>query len=105
MEDQIYKYPLSLYDDTPLSLPLGAAAVFVDVQQNQVCLWVRLPVAYPDSLASPPPVRRVFRVVGTGHRFPSTATSVGSCQLGPLVLHVIELAQVAQGWDFAAGQP
>lgn len=84
----VYKYQLPSFSDVvDISMPSGAAVLYVDVQHGVPCLWARVD---PDALA----VRRRFRIAGTGHPLGKNVSKhVGTFQLqgGSLIFHVFEV--------------
>jgi hypothetical protein len=83
--DVIYKYPLNLHERNTLLLP-PAVPVHFEVQDGQLCLWVR-------QMTNPALVQaqRTFLIVGTGHPFPQRYLYLGTCQQGPFVWHLLEV--------------
>lgn len=83
----VWKFPLSVADDQPVSMPRGAQILSVQMQGAQLCMWA---LVDPEA---PKEVRR-FRIVGTGHQFDEAPAHVhrGTFQMhgGALVFHVFE---------------
>lgn len=80
----VWKFPFALVDRQVLSMPRGAAPLYVATQFEQPCLW-----ALVDPVA--PKEQRTFLIVGTGHRG-VVGRYLGSFQLhnGQLVFHIFE---------------
>ena len=84
----VWKYPIALDDGFALTMPEGAEALYVAVQDGAPCLWAR------GNPMQPPTVRR-FRVAGTGHSLDEhVGRYVGSFMFhrDTLVFHVFEAA-------------
>jgi len=81
---RVYKYTLPLGDWVSVTMPQGAEALFVQVQNNEPRLWARVDIGSP-------PVVHHFRIAGTGHDLGSNVGKhIGSFLLygGDLVFHV-----------------
>ncbi len=79
-------WKFALHPFASLSMPVGAKALSVHAQNNEICLWAEVDTdAEKES--------RKFVVVGTGHPVPVEAGAfIGSALLngGELVFHVFE---------------
>ena len=84
----IWKFPLGVADEQTIEMPQGAKVLAVQVQGEQVCVWVLVdPHADKE--------RRTFYIVGTGHDLWDDwgrLRHLGTFQLrgGALVFHVFE---------------
>ncbi len=86
----IYKYPLPILDHSEVILPLGAEVIHIGEQDGLLYVW-----AFVDPELGPP-VRRRFRIFGTGHLIPDDVAADSwrqtiQCANG-LVWHVFEAA-------------
>jgi hypothetical protein len=82
----IWKFPLNPL--APIMMPVGAKALSVHGQNNEVCLWAEVDIDAPKEL-------RQFVIVGTGHKIPEKVGEfIGSALLdgGKYVFHVFESA-------------
>lgn len=83
----IHKYPVAVVDRFTLALPRGAEVLAVQMQQESPYLW-----AIVDTEAELE--RRVFRLVGTGHRLlpEEPGKYCGTFQMlnGSIVYHLFE---------------
>lgn len=85
MKFVVYKYPLN--EDTIVEMPEGSHVLDAQFQKDGLMLWACCPVGAP-------PVKRHFRVVGTGEVFDTPRAGVAhvaSVQHGLLVYHVFEV--------------
>lgn len=83
----IYKYPIPIIDDFTLDLPGGARILDVQIQDGKPCIWAIVDTELP-------PIRRWFRLAGTGHPLDKVhLIHVGTFQLkgGALVFHLFEV--------------
>jgi hypothetical protein len=81
----IWKYPISLYGPTELTMPANSHVVHFAVQNDELVIWAEV------ALGVLPQETRTFRVVGTGHVAPLPyAEYVGTVQVGPMVWHLYE---------------
>lgn len=83
----IWKFPLSLSDESVFKMPSGAKVLSAGVQEERIHIWAEVD---PDKIQ----VLKRFYVVGTGHpmpignlRFIDTVHMAG----GELVFHVFEV--------------
>ena len=60
MMKTIYKYPIEIMDSQIVTMPIGSHALSVQMQDNQLCIWVLLET----SLVS---WNRQVRIFGTGN--------------------------------------
>ncbi len=84
----IWKYPIGVIDEQEISVPEGAVALCVQMQEGVPCIWYQID-AHQDE------VHRLSVVVGTGREFDSRNTKyIGTVQMaaGALVWHVFEEA-------------
>jgi hypothetical protein len=80
----VWKYPLRI-DDSIQSIETyaGSRIVHVGNQDGQLCVWIEHNIESN-------PVRRHFKVHGTGHPIEPYAVHVGSAVMPPFVWHVYE---------------
>ena len=83
---KIYKYKL-LTTSTTLDLPLNGNVIKVDVQNDEVCIWV---LFHEEDEKNTEP--RKFQIVGTGEPFDAEhrLMYLDSVQQGPFVWHIFE---------------
>lgn len=79
----IWKYPLEITDVQTIMMPVDAAVLTVQVQNDQPCIWA---MVYTDSEK----VQKTVRMYGTGHPIDTMGVWVGTFQVhgGRLVFHV-----------------
>lgn len=83
----VFKYPVPFDDRFTLELPCVHELLHFDNQHEQPCLWA---LVDPESA----PMKRSFRLAGTGHRIEETSLRfVGTAQFrsGSLVFHLFEV--------------
>ena len=86
MADRIYKYPLDVVDVQEITTHEGAELLSVQINRDQVCVWVRVDTTKPKEQ------RRLF-IHGTGHDIhPDVTKFVGTFQMrmGTLVFHLFD---------------
>jgi hypothetical protein len=84
MADTIWKFPLSLGIDLPITMPAGAQVLTAQVQNDRICLWALVDPSLPKEL-------RYFEVLGTGQEFPHNERAyIPSLQIGNFVWHIFE---------------
>ncbi len=81
----IYKFPLSVGDESEINMPSGSEILTVQVQDNKICIWAKV------DLGSTTLQVRTFRVVGTGHPFDPKLTYIGTVLIGLFVWHIFEV--------------
>lgn len=82
---RIWKYPLEITDEQFIDVPLGSEPLSVQIQNDQLCIWVGVPNDGRPTKEQP------IRIYGTGHPVDSLLKDyVGSVQQagGALVWHV-----------------
>ncbi len=85
----IWKYSLELTDRQELEMPEGAWILSVQMQCNNICLWVAVNTEVQKK-------KRVIYIVGTGHNVGHLHRSlhrfIGTVQMrgGALVWHIFE---------------
>lgn len=79
----IWKYPLEITDVQTIMMPVDAAVLTVQVQNDQPCIWA---MVYTDSEK----VQKTVRMYGTGHPIDTMGVWVGTFQVqgGRFVFHV-----------------
>jgi hypothetical protein len=80
----IHKYKLGPL--TGLPIPRTATVLCVQMQRDDLCMWVELDNSHAIER------ERVFHVFGTGHQIPDSFSGkyIGTVQTQGLVLHVYE---------------
>lgn len=83
---QIWKFTLEVYDETRVSMPVGARILTVQAQMEQPCIW---------AICNPTAERewRHFRIYGTGQDMPDNpGVYVGTFQLhgGRAAFHLFD---------------
>lgn len=81
----IWKYPLEITDEQFIDVPLGSEPLSVQVQNDQLCIWVLV------TNHNRPTKEQPIRIYGTGHPVESLHRDyVGTVQTmgGALVWHV-----------------
>lgn len=97
----IWKYALAIIDNVAIDMPTGARVLHVGVQMDMAFLWV---LVDPNA----PIERRMFKVVGTGHRHEGMDAwhYIGTFPMfgGGLIWHVFDPnPTVDQALDFPRG--
>lgn len=85
----IWKYPLTVVDEVEVEMPMSAEILALQMQHGVPCLWALV-------AQNNPPVKRRFKLYGTGHDVDSRFTKehhVGTYQMhnGALVFHLFEI--------------
>lgn len=89
--DTIHKYSLQMLDRQEIALPKGTTVLSVGTPQanetSAIMLWARVDTMQPKE-------KRVFAIIGTGHRMPTGQLRfIGTVFMarGTLVFHVFEV--------------
>ena len=78
----IWKFPLEIVDRQPVSIPVGAQLLDVQMQGDQPCLWALVDTESPR-------ITLVVRIYGTGHEIrDDPGLYLGTFQERTLVFHV-----------------
>lgn len=80
---QIWKFPLAMYDDgsADVEMPADARVLHVGAQGRTICLWA---MVSPDAER----ITRKFRVVGTGWPIAKMGRYIGTVHVDGYVWHV-----------------
>lgn len=90
MSQVVWKYTLDAAERQILEMPKGAQILSVQVQHEQIAIWVLLDPAVREK------EERLFHVHGTGYKLPDVPLKfLGTvlAQQGYLVLHIFEETQ------------
>lgn len=77
----IWKFPLDITDEQEIALPWGAVPLTVQMQGDQLCLWVRV---NPENL---PLMRHTIHIYGTGNPIEEEYGDVLERYLGTVQSH------------------
>lgn len=88
--NRIFKYEIEISgDDTEIEMPKGSTPISIQMQFGKICMWV---VVDEVKIKDEDTERRLFTVVGTGHRFDADGLNyLSTVQYNGLVWHVFEV--------------
>jgi len=80
----VYKYKISIFDDTLIWLPKGAEVLHADTQDDDIYIWALI---NPENKSE----GRTFTVYGTGHEIHENVKYITTFFHGRYVWHVFEV--------------